>query len=399
VAANLLNFVRMKLKSVFLLLLFISNLSFAQQSPFSEGGFEAAIQKSKKEKKPVLLFLYATWCSHCKKMKKEVFTNPEVSGFITENFVAVAVDAEKPEGIGLKKKYPIDAFPAFFFIDPDGAVLYGLLRECTATDFISEATMALTPEKQIPYLEKQFNADYKNADRCYAYITTLKKAHLDVSVPTKKYLSTQSNEQLLTETNWRIIANGVSDIESREFQYVLKNQAAFAKVSSPVRVEKKIVNIVSELLRPFTENLDTIGYYKYRPIAKTVGLRKTDSLIFTYDLLLSERTKNWKSYAKAAIESSQTYYWNNSEKLKETTSNFQKNVADPESLKYAIKLTERANEIKPSADGYLLTARLYQKMNDFKNCREFAKKSRDFSSALGFSTKEADALLAEIQIK
>lgn len=389
----------MKLKSALLLLLLICNLSFAQPSPFSDGGFETAIQNSKKDKKPVLLFLYATWCSHCNKMKKEVFTTAEVSDFIAKNFVAVAVDAEKPEGIELKKKYPVNAFPAFYFIDSDGQILYGLSAELTSADFISEAKNALITEKQIPFLEKQFNADYKNADKCYAYITTLKKARLDVAVPTKKYLSTQTNEQLLTETNWRIIANGVSDIESREFQYVLKNQSAFAKVSSPVRVEKKIVNIVSELLRPFTENLDTIGYFKNRPIAKSVGLRKTDSLIFTYDLLLSERTKNWKSYAKSAIESSQAYYWNNPEKLKETASNFQKNVADPESLKYAIKFTDRANEIKPSADGYLLTARLYQKMNDFKKCREFAEKSRSFSSSLGFSTKEADALLTEIQIK
>jgi len=389
----------MKLRSVVLLLLFISNMSFAQQSPFSDGGFENAIQSSKKDKKPVLLFLYATWCSHCNKMKKEVFTTAEVSNFIAKNFVAVAVDAEKSEGIELKKKYPINAFPAFYFIDSDGQILYGLSGELTPPEFISEAASAQIQEKQIPFLEKQFNNDYKNPDKCYAYITALKKARLDVAVPTRKYLSTQTNEQLVTETNWRIIANGVSDIESREFQYVLKNQPAFAKVASPVRVEKKIVNIVSELLRPFTENLDTIGYFRNRPIAKTIGLRKTDSLIFTYDLLLSERTKNWKSYAKSAIESSQTYYWNNPEKLKEIALNFQKSLTDPESLIYAVKITERAGEIKASADGYLLTARLYQKMNDLKKCREFAEKSRNFSNSLGFSTKEADELLTQIQNK
>ena len=388
-------------KSLFALILLISTagLLSAQETPFSEMTFDTALKRSKSEEKPVLLFLYATWCSHCNKMKKEVFPDAEVSDCISKNFVAVAVDAEKGEGIDLKKKYPVSAFPSYFFINSNGQILYGMSGELKPEDFISEAKTALIPERQIPYLEKQFNADPTNGDKCYAYITTLKKAQLNVSVPTKKYLSSQTNEQLISETNWRIIANGVSDIESREFQYVLKNQAAFAKVSSPVRVEKKIVNIVSELLRPFTENLDTIAYYKNRPVAKTVGLRKTDSLIFTYDLVLSERTKSWKNYAKSTIESLEKYYWNSPEKLKETASNFEKNIADPESLQYALKLTERANELNPSADGYLLTARLYRKTNGLKKSREFAEKSREFSNTLGFSTKDADEFLSEIQSK
>jgi len=361
--------------------------------------FDSALQRSKLENKPILLFLYATWCSHCNKMKKEVFTDAGVSGFITKNFIAVWVDAEKGEGIKLKKKYPVSAFPSFFFIDPNGQVLYGMSGELKPEDFISQARTALIPERQIPYLEREFNANPTNADKCYAYITTLKKAQLDLSIPTKKYLSSQTDAQLVSETNWRIIANGVSDIESREFQYVLKNQSAFAKVSSPVRVEKKIVNIVSELLRPFTETLDTIGYYKNRPIAKTVGLRKTDSLVFTYDLLLSERTKSWKKYVKSATESSEKYYWNNPEKLKETASNFEKNIANPESLKYALKLTERANALKPSADGYLLEARLFQKTNELQKSRESAEKSRNFSNSLGFNTKDADEFLSKIQSK
>jgi len=98
--------------------------------------------------------------------------------------------------------------------------------------------------------------------------------------------------------NWRIIANGVSDIQSRPFQYVLQHQKEFASVSSPVRVEKKIINIVTELLKPYADGLDTLNYKKNRPIAKTIQLHKTDSIIFTYDIQIAERTKNWSAYKK-----------------------------------------------------------------------------------------------------
>jgi len=371
--------------------------TFAQANPFSNDGFEVALQRSKSEKKQILLFLYADWCSHCNKMKKEVFTNAEVANFITANFVAIAIDAEKGEGIRLKKKYGVNAFPSFFFLNQNGETLYGFTKELAAEAFISEAKIALIPERQLPYLEQKFNNDFSNVDKCYAYITTLKKINIDVSVPTKKYLQTQTDKQLISEANWRIIANGVSDIDSREFQYVLKNQAAFAKVSSSGRVERKLVNIVSELLRPFVNNLDTVNYYKNRPLAKTVGIRKTDSLIFTYDLMLSEHTKNWKMYAKVATESLPSYYWNDPEKLKETALVYQKNITKTESLKQALSWTERSVALKPSADGYLLAARLSKKMNALPKSREFAEKSKDFSTSLGFSSKEADDFLSEIK--
>ncbi len=388
----------MKAKSIlflfFILFNYIESVS-AQTNPFSDDGLSTALQKSKSEKKPVLLFLYAEWCAHCNKMKKEVFTNPEVVNFISKNFVATAVDAEKGEGVLLKKKYSATAYPSFVVMDADAKTLYGFVGELTAEAFLSEAKTALIPERQLPYLEQQFNRDFSNGDACYAYITTLKKANIDVSAVTKKYLQTQTEKQLVTETNWRIIANGVSEIDSREFQYVLKNQQAFAKVSSPKRVERKIVHTVSELLRPFTNNLDTIGYYKNRPLAKSVGLRKTDSLIFTYDLLLSERTKNWKMYAKAAHESVALYYSNDPEKLKETALVYQKNITENAALQQAIKWTEQAVSLKPAADGYLLAAKLYYKINDLKKSREFVTKSKSFSESLGFSTKEADDFLSE----
>lgn len=398
----LLNIYEMK-KKLTLFLFFILGLitlnATAQTFNYEQQDFSQALELSKKQQKPILLFLYASWCSHCNKMKKEVFTDAAVTSFVSSNFIPIAIDAEKGEGIILKQKYSVAAFPAFIYIDKNNKLLYALTGEFKTDKFIEESKNALDPAKQLPQLEEAFMKDPENANACYAYILALKKGPGDATAVAQKYFTTVTDKQLVSDINWRIFANGITDINSREFQYVLKHQKEFAAVSSPFRVQKKIVHTVSELLRPFTENLDTIAYYKQRSIAKTIQLRPTDSLIFTYDLLLTERTKNWKAYQKAASESAEDYYWQQPEKLKEIALNLEKNTVDFPSLTYGLKIAERAVAIKPSADGYLLVAKLSQKTNQKEKALDFARKSHSFSTSLGFETKEADDFLKQIQAK
>ena len=62
--------------------------TFAQNTiTFDESKYETILQKSKAEKKPIFYMIYATWCPHCNKMKKEVFTDKKVIDFLNSNFV------------------------------------------------------------------------------------------------------------------------------------------------------------------------------------------------------------------------------------------------------------------------------------------------------------------------
>ena len=383
-------------------LLLFSTFTIAQtEVHFDESGYQSVLNRSKKEHKPIFYMVYATWCSHCNKMKKEVFKDSVVANFMNKNFVCAWQDFEKGEGEIFKNKYTIKSFPTFLFLDEKGTVIYHFNGEFKVTDFIAEAKNALIPEKQLPYLKKQFYDDSGNAAKCLTYLVALKKGseRADLNPHAQKYLATQSDSQLVSEMNWRIIANGVSDIQSKPFQYVLQHQKEFGTVASPVRVEKKIVNIVSELLKPYADGLDTINYYKNRPIAKTIQLQKTDSLIFTFDVQIAERTKNWSAYKKTTIESAEKYVWNDAKTLKEIAQNYLLYVADPSSLEYAFRWAKRAKELKESGDGYLLLAKLYQKTNDKGTATILANKAKNWSSAMGFSTKDADELLLQLSAK
>ena len=383
-------------------LLLFSTFAIAQtEIHFDESGYESVLNRSKKENKPIFYMVYATWCFHCNKMKNEVFKDTVVANFMNKNYVCAWQDFDKGEGEIFKNKYSIKSFPTFLFLDEKGTVIYHFNGEFKATDFIAEAKNALIPEKQLPYLKKQFYDDSGNAAKCLTYLVALKKGseRFELNPHAQKYLATQSDSQLISEMNWRIIANGVSDIQSKPFQYVLQHQKEFGAVASPLRVEKKIVNIVSELLKPYADGLDTLNYFKNRTIAKSIQLKKTDSLIFTFDVQIAERTKNWSSYKKTTIESAEKYVWNDAKSLKELAHNFLLYVADTASLEYALRWVKRALELKESGDGYLLLAKLYQKTNDKGTATIIAYKAKNWNVSLGFSTKEADDLLLQLNAK
>ncbi|WP_305070286.1 thioredoxin family protein [Flavobacterium lipolyticum] len=329
------------MRFLYLFFLFISLQTTSAQNQFipDDMPYKTALNNAKAQGKPVFLMLYADWCPHCNLMKKEVFSDPAVIDFLKKNYVCVWKNIEKEEGTALKNKFNTKSLPSFLFIDPaTETLLYALKGELKKEVFMTEVNNALNPKLQLPYLEKEFLADPSNVDKFFNYLNTLKKGkdRTDLSIPTHIYLNTQSDAQLISETNWRVIANGVTDIKSREFQYVLSHNKEFAAVASQSRIDRKTESIITESLRPYVDNLDTTNYYKQREIAKSIRLQKVDSLVFKFDLTLAERTEKWQFYKKVTLESTQKLVWNDASSLKDIGQTYLKHISDTESLKKSI---------------------------------------------------------------
>ncbi|MDQ1165935.1 thioredoxin fold domain-containing protein [Flavobacterium sp. SORGH_AS_0622] len=363
--------------------------------------YQTALENAKKEGKPLFVMLYADWCPHCNLMKSDVLSDPTVMDFLNKNFVCTYKNIEKEEGIALKNKFNTKSLPTFLFLDANETLIYALKGEMKKAEFLNELHYALNPKMQLPYLEKEFLADPSNSDKYFTYLNTLKKGkdRTELSPATHMYLNTQSDAQLISELNWRVIANGVTDIKSREFQYVLKHQKEFAAVASQNRVDRKIESIVNELLRPLVDNLDTVNYYKQREVAKSIRLQKTDSLVFKYDLSLAERTEKWDFYKKVTLEDTQKLAWNDASFLKDIGNTYLKHINDTESLKKAIFWVNHSLELNDSYDGNLLEARLYNKIKDKKKALEYAKEAKAIAKEMGWNSKDVDVLLAELNAK
>lgn len=382
--------------TLLIILLFTAHVvGRAQGVQFTDAPYKQLLQRAATEKKPVFYFIHASWCPHCQKMKSDVFPDETVGAFMNARFICASRDGESGEGKALMHKYMLTSFPWFMVIDDKGTLLYSFGGEFKADTFLKELQNSLVPERQLPYLEQQFNSDYASSDKALTYIMALRKARIDASEAAAKYLSTQDEKQLVSPLNWKIIANGISDIGSREFQYVLSHQDEFAAVSSKERVDRKIKNIVTELLRPFTESLDTTGYLKARPLAKSIHLRIVDSLIFNYDRLIWERTKNWKSY-ESAVREGQEFIWENPVDLKEVALVFQNNMTATESLAFGLELAERSVELKESFDGNLIAARIAKKLGEGEQALHYAQKAQDYAKSVNFNTAEPDELIKSL---
>ena len=382
---------------VFLLFLIYTQITLSQSAiSFSETGLKPALEKAKTENKPVLLWCYATWCPHCKTMKAGVFIDQAVADYFNRTFICTSQDMEKGEGIELNKELKITSYPTFVFYDPTGTIIYRVEGELKSNVFIQEGKNALTQKRQLPYLKLQFEKDVSNSSNCFEYLRALKKGGLDVSTVINQYFATQSDKQLLSEVNWRIISNGVSDINSREMKFVISHQEEFSSITSPARVKRKLDYMVKELLNPLVETTDTANYLINRKLAAQIHSYSTDSLIFCFDLRILALTKNWNAYRNTCQQSTKAFAWNNRTQLNEIASNFLNNITDAKALSLAELWAQRSLALDEEYDTYLLCSKIYKKLNNTKDAIKMASKGRELSAKFGWEGVEAEKLLKEL---
>ena len=80
-------------------------VAYTQLGSSGKGGsvtwvtFNEGLTKAKAENKKVVLDVYTDWCSWCKKMDAEVYTDPAVAKLLQEKFVAIKLNAEASSSI------------------------------------------------------------------------------------------------------------------------------------------------------------------------------------------------------------------------------------------------------------------------------------------------------------
>jgi len=387
------------MKNNFLMLMMSLAFAFGHAQAkidFRDGSLADAFKEAKARKKSVFFMGYATWCPHCNKMKSEVFKDTAVINFYNRNFVCVWQDMEKPEAAKIKSAYHVNSYPALLYFNAGGDLIYSIFAELNAARFIEEGKKALTETEQLPFQKAQFEAEPSDAAKALAYISALRRSHFDTEAATQRYFSFYKPDNLATEQNWRIFANGERDITSNEFVYVLANRATFEKVSSAKRVDKKIVNIIQEWLQPSVDAVDTTGYGKRRAQVAGLHLRKADSLAYLADLKIFEAAKSWKRYGQAAM-SAKEFSWGNVRDLRDIARNHMANIDDAKMLANAIACAERSEALAPNFETRVIIARLYLKTGDKANAKSWAGKALEMAKSSGFDTKQADAVLEELK--
>lgn len=80
------------------------NTSPLQSETINWISFEQLPALMEKEPRKILVHIYTPWCGYCKRMEKNVFTQPEVIRLINKKFYAIKFNAESKETIVFNKK-------------------------------------------------------------------------------------------------------------------------------------------------------------------------------------------------------------------------------------------------------------------------------------------------------
>lgn len=212
------------------------------------------LKKAKKEKKLIFVDCYTSWCGPCKMLASQVFTQDEVADFFNANFVNAKYDMEKDaDGVVLKDRFGVKAFPTLVFVDPvTGEAIHRMVGAGKAEWLIAGGKQAMDPQGNLSAMMKRYAAGERGAEFLQAYLPTLAAAYMqeEVGKVAAEYLNTLPVEQLATKENWDLIKQYVHDPLSSPLKLVMANRDKFYAVAGQEVVDYKLENSINRAVMP-----------------------------------------------------------------------------------------------------------------------------------------------------
>ncbi len=391
----------MKSPLIFLLVL-TANFLFAQGINFvpENTKWQDILAKAKAENKIVFVDCYTTWCGPCKKMAKDIFPLKEVGDVFNASFVNAKIDMEKGEGVGLAAKYEIRAYPTYIFVNGDGELVHLAMGMKPADKFIEDANDAKNPDKQFFTLKKRYEKGEKTPE-LLKNMSYAAQNNGDTELSAKAseaYLATQKD--WTTKENMQFVLDFSGSIESKNFDYLLKNQAAFEKEFGQDKIQPYIERVgVSTVFGKFM-NPQT-GDFKQED-AKTYLLKyfpkeTTERLLSFARLNIYQQKQDLPNFYKESISYFDKYPSKDAGLLNNCAWAFYETNNDKTQLEKALKWSLKSVEIDDSYAYNDTVAALYFKLGNKGKAKEFAQKAIKKAKETGDDPSETEAMLVKIE--
>jgi thioredoxin-related protein len=284
--------------------------------------WDRAMAKAKAEHKYVFVDCFATWCVPCRKMDQEVYVKADVGEFMNKNFVSVRLqmDSTSNDAAATKdnyavahkimKKFNINAFPSFIFLDPDGNIVHRDVGFLKAADFINVANSALDTNVQYYTLLADFKQGRLAYDKMPGLARALDKIGEKVDAAEvagsyiENYLIKMDKRALFQQENIRFITSHIHSTNGKAFEWLYRNAGEVDSAMEYGRFSEEVVeNTIAKCeVNPITKKWDSlgrkdVGKSDWNELQKDIRKRYTDAyaarIILGAQLRWSRAKKDW----------------------------------------------------------------------------------------------------------
>jgi thioredoxin-related protein len=368
----------------------------ASEIDFLKGSFEEATTQAKAEKKLIFIDAYAVWCGPCKMMDRNTFNDPELAEYFNENFVNFKLDVEKGEGPALSGKFGVNAMPTLLFVNYKGKVISKTIGYRGPKELMKLAMKANTPANNQDQYALAYEEGSNDPEVLFHYSMNQAKAGQNYLEAAEKYFATQKTKDLYKkEQNWKAIEALTTDIDSREFQYLMQKQKKFMRKYGVQPVADKIY----EVLKSYVLQAALLGNRDKMVKAVTTAqdkLKDKGQTASRLKMVYAEARKDWKDYAQKASYHYENYIITAPKDLDKSAWIFYQHVNDEKMLNDAIQWAKQSVAIENEYYNNKTLAYLLYKTGQADEARKAANKAIKIAELNNESTAEMESLLNKI---
>ncbi len=318
----------------FLILFFCFSLS--AQINFEKPDWADAVDKARKDKKLIMVYMNTEWCEPCLEMELNVFNDEEVGTRYSKSFINVPFDAELYPGAELAERYQVEIFPTFLFLNEYGELIHrgcGYMEpgglQLMATDALGTSNL------------KTVRQQFENGDRSealvIAYTELLESACMDKGPFVKAYFKDLPHDLWVSPATWAMINLNVTDPNSDEFEFLTTYHDRFALKFGKDTIDSKIYSV---LLDQFVqiyegEDLTLFALQTLRRMLEPLDFKGKDRLRYMIEVEYYEMVRDWENYGLSVKKVVEDQKITDENLLNEFAWKFYLYVANPELISLA----------------------------------------------------------------
>lgn len=385
------------MKNLILLFAFavlLGSNSFAQDGiHFNYGTWNELLAKAEEENKLIFVDAYTTWCGPCKKMERDVFSQPQVGEFFNAKFVNAKIDMEKGEGIGLARDFGIRAYPTLLFVNSQGDVVHQAVGYHSTDLLLDLGEAALDPNRNYGSILEKYESGDRSPELLYNYAMAKFDAMDDgYAQIAEEYLATQDDWS--TRENMEFIYQMSNDLDSKMARHLIENRSDYEERLGERAVAGKMNELVQNKVATAESESDLESVESF--IEEAYGA-ESGEMIGHLKMGYYAQKEDWSGFAKIADAHYEKFPAQSWDELNELAWMFYEVADGKKNLKCALGWAQKSVEMDSNYYNNDTVAALYYRLGKKKKAMATAEKAIELAKKSGDDYSATQLLLENIK--